>query len=252
MHAESPRTQPALSLRDVHFGYPIRLGLARKPVLRGVGLELARGATLGLAGPNGSGKSTLLRLAAGLDAPTRGEVRVLGDTPGKPAVRARVGYLSEDARFPRELSLRAALRLFGALGGLPRRAAAQRADELLEQVGLAHAAHTSTARCSRGMLRRFGLAQAWLHAPDVVLLDEPTAGLDALGFEVLAGLLAEARARGAAVLLASHVLSDLTEHCDSVSILCDGRIVEHGPPQQVFAHASLTEIYRRHAGARAP
>lgn len=239
----------ALSFRSVEHGYPIRLGLARSPVLRGVDLELARGRTLGLAGPNGSGKSTLLRLAAGIDAPVRGSVQVLGGSAGAAKVRARVGYLSEEAGFPRELTCRGALRLFGALSGMPRREAVRRGDELLALVGLEHDARRMLSRCSRGMLRRFGLAQAWLHKPELILLDEPTAGLDALGFEALAELLNEARARNAAVVLASHLLSDLSERCDEVAILVGGRIVQHGSPQAVLEGTSLTEIYRRHANA---
>jgi ABC-2 type transport system ATP-binding protein len=242
----------ALSFRGVEHGYPTGLGFSKSPVLRGVDLELARGRTLGLAGPNGSGKSTLLRLAAGIDAPTRGELRVLGGGAGDPAVRARVGYLSEDGGFPRELTCRGALRLFGALSGLPRATAHERTDELLERVGLANDARRALSRCSRGMLRRFGLAQAWLHEPELILLDEPTAGLDALGFEVLTELLNEARARGAAVVLASHVLSDLVERCDGVAILCDGRIVRNGTPREVLGDESLSDIYRRHAAARTP
>ncbi|MDZ4772810.1 MAG: ABC transporter ATP-binding protein [Planctomycetota bacterium] len=240
----------ALSFRGAEHGYPIRFGFARSSVLRGVDLDVARGATLGLAGPNGSGKSTLLRLAAGIDAPTRGSVTVLGGSAGDPAIRERVGYLPEEAAFPRELTCRGALRLFGALAGMPRRDAHRRSDELLAIVGLAGDATRTLSRCSRGMLRRFGLAQAWLSAPDLILLDEPTAGLDALGFDVLTELLNEARARHAAVVLASHVLSDLSERCDDVAILCEGRIVQHGTPSAVLAGTTLMEIYRRHAGAR--
>lgn len=237
----------AVSLRGVEHGYPTHLGLSRSAVLRGVDLELARGMTLGLAGPNGSGKSTLLRLVAGLDAPTKGELRVLGSTAGDPLVRARVGYLPEESAFPRELTLRGALHLLGALQGLPRREYRERSERLLAQVGLAQRATTTLSRCSRGMLRRFGLAQAWLHSPELILLDEPTAGLDALGFEVLSQLLSEARARGAAVVLASHVLSDLSQHCDQVCVLLGGRVALAGAPDRVLGNTSLSEIYRRHA-----
>jgi len=240
----------ALSLRGVEYGYPIRLGLGRHAVLHGIDIELARGRTLGLAGPNGSGKSTLLRLVAGLESPTRGTVRVLDGSPGDPAIRARVGYLPEDAAFPRELTLRGALHLLGALQGMPRATCRERAERLLHLVGLGERATTTLARCSRGMLRRFGLAQAWLHAPDLVLLDEPTAGLDALGFEVLSELLSEARGRGASVVLASHVLSDLSERCDEVAVLLGGRIELAGTPQGVLGGTSLSEIYR-HGAARA-
>lgn len=240
-------TSAALSLRGVDHGYPIRLGLARNAVLHALDLDVERGTTLGLAGPNGSGKSTLLRLAAGIDRPVRGTVQVLGGSAGDPAIRARVGYLPEDATFPRELTLRGALRLFGALQGLPRRDTLARGDKLLERVGLQRNAHTLLARCSRGMLRRFGLAQAWLHSPELILLDEPTAGLDALGFEVLNDLLGEARERGASIVLASHVLSDLSERCDRVAVLFEGRVAEYGTPTEVLGQISLTDIYRRHA-----
>ena len=237
----------AMSFRGVDHGYPIRLGLARSAVLHGLDLALARGQTLGLAGPNGSGKSTLLRLAAGIDLPVRGTVQVLGCSAGDPKIRARVGYLPEDATFPRELTLRGALRLFGALQGMPRKETIARGDRLLERVGLERSASTTLARCSRGMLRRFGLAQAWLHAPDLILLDEPTAGLDALGFEVLNDLLSEARQREASIVLASHVLSDLSDRCDQVAVLFEGRVAEYGTPAEVLGQTSLTDIYRRHA-----
>jgi ABC-2 type transport system ATP-binding protein len=162
-------------------------------------------------------------------------------------IRARVGYLPEDAAFPRELTLRGALHLLGALQGLPRKTCHERTESLLGIVGLRERATTTLARCLRGMLRRFGLAQAWLHSPDLVLLDEPTAGLDALGFEVLAELLAEARARNTAVVLASHVLSDLSDHCDEVAVLLGGRIELAGTPQEILGGTSLSDIYRRHA-----
>lgn len=234
-------------MRGVEHGYPTLLGLSRGSVLRGIDLELARGRTLGLAGPNGSGKSTLMRLVAGLDAPTKGTLLVLGGSAGDPAIRARVGYLPEDSAFPRELTLRGGLHLLGALQGMPRRDCKARSEELLARVGLGQRATTTLSRCSRGMLRRFGLAQAWLHAPDLILLDEPTAGLDALGFEVLSDLLNEARARGAAVVMASHVLSDLSERCDEVAVLLGGRVALSGTPREVLGGASLSDIYRRYA-----
>jgi len=237
----------AVRLKGVLHGYPIRLGLARNSVLRGVDLEIEAGRTLGLAGPNGSGKSTLLRILAGLDRETQGEVTVLGAARADSAIQRRIGYLPEDSPFPPELTLRGALHLMGALQAMPRAECRAQTERLLAVVGLDQRATTTLGRCSRGMLRRFGLAQAWLHAPDLILLDEPTAGLDAQGFEVLAELLAEARARGTTVVLASHVLSDLTDACDEVAVLLDGRIALHGPPAEVFRERTLLDIYREHA-----
>ncbi|MBL8861601.1 MAG: ABC transporter ATP-binding protein [Planctomycetes bacterium] len=222
---------------------------ARVEVLRGVDLELARGATLGLAGPNGSGKSTLLRLLAGVEEPDAGLIRVLGTSPRQAASEDRVGWLPDDTPFPRDLSLRAALRLAGAIHGLRGRALDRRAEERLERVGLASVARRPLGRASRGMLRRFGIAQAWIHDPELVLLDEPTAGLDAEGYVVLASILDEARARGTTVVIASHASSDLAERCDSVAVLHAGRVALHAPPGEVFAHGGLLEVYRRLAGS---
>ncbi len=213
-----------------------------KLALQGVDLELPRGAALGLVGPNGSGKSTLLRLFAGVDVPTRGAVTVLGEPAVSPAARARTAYLPEDSPFPGELSARAALALLGALAGLDRRTVQRRGRALLERVGLAEAAARPLAGFSRGMLRRFGLAQAFLAEPDVVLLDEPTAGLDAEGFAVLDGLLAEARARGATTVLASHILADVHAHCDTLAVLAQGRVALAGPPATLLAAAGRARL----------
>ena len=231
-------TAPALELTDVGRRFRGLLGLAPRDALAEVSLEVAAGASLGLIGPNGSGKSTLLRLAAGVDRPSTGRVRVFGHdlSAGRPReARARLAYLPDDSPFPGELSARSALDLMGSLSGLERRDRRARAERMLERVGLGSAAGRGLRTYSRGMLRRFGLAQAFLHDPDLVLLDEPTAGLDALGFEVLDELTAEARERGAALVFASHLLSDVHATCDGLAVLIDGRLVASGPPAEVFA-----------------
>jgi ABC-2 type transport system ATP-binding protein len=228
------------------------LGFKRREVLCDVDLELARGARLGLAGPNGSGKSTLLRLLAGVDVASGGEVEVLGGSPADPRVRRRVGYLPEDSPFPRELGARAVLELLGALQGLRRAECRSAGEALLERVGLADQARTRLSRYSRGMLRRFGLAQAWMHAPDLILLDEPTAGLDAQGFEVLESLLGEARARGASLVIASHLPADIDAHCDELALILGGRVAARGAPRELLAGKTLLELYRGHAPPERP
>jgi ABC-2 type transport system ATP-binding protein len=232
---------PALRLRGATQAFPVGLGLGRREVLHGVDLELPRGETLGLVGPNGSGKSTLLRLVAGVDLPREGSVEVLGGTPREPRVRARVGWLPEDSPFPPELGARAALELIGELNGLPARAGRQRTAALLERVGLAGEARTPLARFSRGMLRRFGLAQAVLGEPELLLLDEPTAGLDAPGYELLDELVGEARSRGTAVVIASHVVADVHRHCERLAVLIDGRLAAQGTPLELLARAAPGE-----------
>lgn len=227
-----------------------RSGLLRRAseVLRGVDLTLERGSTLGLVGPNGSGKTTLMRILAGMDAATSGRVRVLGASPFDAPVRRRVGFLPEDSPFPRELNGKEALHLLGSLHGIDRGERRRRTAELLELVGLAPHARTTLGRYSRGMLRRFGLAQAWFLEPELILLDEPTAGLDAQGFDVLATLMQRARDRSTAVVIASHLASDLTQHTAEVALILDGRIARRGTPQELLAGGGLAELYRSAGG----
>jgi ABC-2 type transport system ATP-binding protein len=240
----------AFRLQGLEHGYRSHLGFKTHPVLRGVELELASGRTLALAGPNGSGKSTLLRILAGIERPWRGTLEVLAGSPLDARVRARVGYLPEDSPFPVELSARAALRLLGALQRVERDELDERAEQLLVRVGLGAAAKQRLGTFSRGMLRRFGLAQAWLHAPSLILLDEPTAGLDAQGFEVLSELLSAARERAASIVIASHIASDLTDHGDELAVLLAGRIAIQGKVREVLAGRGLLELYRSHQGVR--
>jgi ABC-2 type transport system ATP-binding protein len=238
---------PALEIRGLVAGYPVGLGLRRSEVLRGLDLELAHGAVLGLAGPNGSGKSTLLRVLAGVERASAGELRVLGGSVEDASVRRRIGYLPEDSPFPPELSAHSTLELLGALSRMPRERVRSESARLLELVGLAAVAQRRLGSYSRGMLRRFGLAQAWLTAPELLLLDEPTAGLDAQGFEVLGAILAEARARGTSVVIASHLPGDFSDNAGEMAVILEGRIAARGPVRELLAGRSLLELYRARA-----
>lgn len=235
----------AVRIAGLAHAYPDFLGRRRITTLVDVELEIARGSVLGLAGPNGSGKSTLLRVLAGLEPHAGGRLEVLGGHPLDSAVRARVGYLPEDSPFPPELRAREALELAAALQGMPRAARRAESERLLALVGLAERARTPLARFSRGMLRRFGLAQAWVARPELLLLDEPTAGLDAQGFEVLETILAEAFEARATVVLASHLLSDLLDSCDQLVVLLAGRIAAAGRPRDVLGEGTMLDLYRR-------
>ncbi|MCP3918305.1 MAG: ABC transporter ATP-binding protein [bacterium] len=238
-----PASRPlALDLSGIERSFPVGLGFRRKPVLRGADLALEAGSTLGLVGPNGSGKSTLIRLCAGVDRASGGETRVLGGSPLEAAVRARLAYLPEESPFPAELTGIAVMELLGTLRGMPRRRARERGAELLERVGLGAHTRARVGGYSRGMKRRFGLAQAFLSDPELVLLDEPTAGLDAPGFAVLEDLLTEAHARAATVVIASHLISDVHSHCDRLALLLDGRVVAHDVPHALLAAEGRTEF----------
>jgi ABC-2 type transport system ATP-binding protein len=243
-------TVPALEVRALTRSY--RRGLLARPraALAGVDLALAPGAALGLIGPNGSGKSTLLRIAAGVERASAGTVRVFGLGLDARAARARLGYLPDGFPFPGELAPRAVLDLLGALHGLARSQRRRAAAELLGRVGLAAEERTPLATFSLGMKRRFALCQALLHRPDLLLLDEPTAGLDAEGYVVLDELLGEARARGAALLLATHVLSDVQTHCEDALVLVRGRVRARGRTAEVAGdRARLLALYRETAPA---
>ena len=226
---------PAITARGLRQAYRIGLLGRRREVLCGIDLDLPRGHRLGLVGPNGSGKSTLLRVLAGVERPTGGELALLGGEPSLADIRRRIGFLPEDSPFPRELRALEALELLASLRGVERGQARTRSRALLDTVGLKSAERMPLGRFSRGMLRRFGLAQALVHEPLLVLLDEPTAGLDALGFAVFDELLASCRARGASLVIASHVLADLEAHCDQLIVLHEGRVAARGSPNEVLS-----------------
>jgi len=236
---------PAIAARGLRQAYRSGFLWKRREVLRGIDIDLPAGARLGLVGPNGSGKSTLLRVLAGIERPSGGELALFGGDVGDATIRRRIGFLPEDSPYPRELRALEALELLARLRGVERAAARERSREKLRAVGLQDFERTALGRFSRGMLRRFGLAQALVHEPELVLLDEPTAGLDAQGFAVFDELLAGCRARGACTVIASHVLQDLQAHCERWIVLHEGRIAAAGAPSEVLRGepgATLLEI----------
>ncbi len=234
--------KPAVEAAGLSRTFRGGLGWRRRQALDKVDLRVEQGETLGIVGPNGSGKSTLLRLLAGVDRPSAGWVEILGHAPTARAVRRRLAFLPDGSPFPPELSARRVLDLVASLSGVARADRRGRIEQMLSRVGLAHAGEAPLRTYSRGMHRRFGLAQAFLDDPEVVFLDEPTAGLDAPGFGVLADLLGAARSRGATVVLASHVASDLIEHCDRLALLVDGKVQREGPPDALLGAPDVLQL----------
>jgi len=235
---------PAFRARHLEHAYARGLFRSAVPTLCALDLECARGKVLALAGPNGSGKSTLLKLCAGLESPRAGLLEVLGGDPREPGVARRIGHCPQAAAWPGDLSFLGALELAGALRGLGRDAR-RRARELLEEVGLGAQAKQAIARGSGGMVQRFALAQAFLHEPELLLLDEPTAGLDAEGFEAYSALLARAKGRGATIVVASHLPSDLGAGADELIVLLAGRVAARGAPHELVARDGLLGLYAR-------
>jgi ABC-2 type transport system ATP-binding protein len=199
--------------------------------LRGVDLEVAEGELVGLLGPNGAGKSTLVKIACGLVRPTAGDAEICGFPAGARQARASLGYLAELFRFPgwsrADEVLTLHQRLAGSAGG------AQERRELLELVGLADAATRQVEAMSKGMQQRLGIAQALVGSPRLLLLDEPTSALDPAGRRTVRRLLEELQRRGVAVLLNSHLLSEVELVCDRVVILSEGRVVAAGSPDEL-------------------
>lgn len=204
-------------------------------VLHDLNLNLGEGEVLGLFGHNGAGKTTSMKLILGLLAPSEGQVKVLGRAPNDPQVRRQLGYLPENVTFYPQLSGRETLRHFARLKG----AALTQVDELLEQVGLAHAADRRVKTYSKGMRQRLGLAQALLGEPKLLLLDEPTVGLDPIATQDLYQLIDRLRQRGTSIILCSHVLPGVEAHINRAAILAKGRLQAVGSLSQLRAEAGL-------------
>ena len=204
-------------------------------VLHDLNLTLAEGEVLGLFGHNGAGKTTSMKLILGLLAPSEGQVKVLGRAPNDPQVRRQLGYLPENVTFYPQLSGRETLRHFARLKG----AALGQVDELLDQVGLAHAADRRVKTYSKGMRQRLGLAQALLGEPKLLLLDEPTVGLDPIATQDLYLLIDRLCQRGTSIILCSHVLPGVEAHINRAAILAKGRLQAAGSLAHLRAEAGL-------------
>ncbi len=196
--------------------------------VKGVSLRVETGSVFGLLGPNGSGKSTTLRLMTGLLHPSSGSLRILGEAPSSRQARRRIGYLPETDGLYEFLSGHDNLRFYAGLFGVSGREAARRIDALLDTVGLTLDAHRPVCEYSKGMKRRIGLAQALLNDPELLILDEPTAGLDPAGCRQVKDLLRQRAESGRTVVVSSHLLADIEDLCESVCILHQGRVLAQG------------------------
>jgi ABC-2 type transport system ATP-binding protein len=214
----------------------------------GVTWRLSAGTVTGLLGPNRAGKTTLIRLLLSLSRPTTGTVTRFGQPAAARETLGRVGYVHESHAFPRYYPARQLLVFFGALSGVPESVLAKRVPALLERVGLADRADEPIARYSKGMLQRFGLAQAMVNEPDLLVLDEPSEGLDFDGQRLLGEVVAETRSKGKTVVLVSHSLPLVERLCDRLSVLRAGRVAFDGPAEKLTAggktlEAALNEVY---------
>jgi ABC-2 type transport system ATP-binding protein len=204
--------------------------------LREVSLRIEPGEVFGLLGPNRAGKTTLVKLLLSLCRPTAGEVRRLGAPAADRSTLARVGYVHENHAFPSYLTAAGLLEYYGALTLLPAEVVRERAPKLLKRFGLADRGGEPVARFSKGMVQRLGLAQALLNEPRLLVLDEPTEGLDLEGRRLLREAAEEVRERGGSVVLVSHVLTEAEQLCDRVGVLIGGRLAHAGPLDEFLRH----------------
>jgi ABC-2 type transport system ATP-binding protein len=207
-----------------------------------VDFEVRRGEVLGLLGPNGSGKSTTVKLILGLLYPTKGHIEVFGHSPRHVQTKSRIGYLPEESYLYRYLNSRETLDFFGNLFELPRSERASRTEQLLEMVGLGKTQTRVIGEFSKGMQRRIGLAQALINDPDLVILDEPTAGLDPIGCREVKDLILALARRGKTVILSSHLLADVEDVCDRVVIYYGGKVQAMGALKDLLATPDTLRI----------
>jgi lipooligosaccharide transport system ATP-binding protein len=211
--------------------------------VKGIDVEVRPGETFGFLGPNGAGKSSTMRMIAAVSPVTGGELRILGEDPaaGGPAIRSRLGVCPQEDTLDPELTVFDNLYVYGRFFGLPRAEVRRRTEELLDFVQLTERARSKVDDLSGGMKRRVTIARALINRPDILMLDEPTTGLDPVGRRIVRDLLLELKRRGVAVLLNSHLLSEIERVCDRVAILVAGRIVAQGSPADL-AQAHGVEI----------
>ncbi len=193
-----------------------------------IDFEVRPGEVFGLLGPNGSGKSTTVKMLLGLLYPTAGRLTVFGASPKAVDVKTRIGYLPEETYLYKYLTAAETLDFFGSLFGLSAAERKSRTAQLLDMVGLSHAANRKVGEFSKGMARRIGLAQAMINDPEFLILDEPTSGLDPIGCREVKDLILTLKKRGKTVLITSHLLSDVEDVCDRVVILYGGKVRADG------------------------
>lgn len=220
--------ESAISIRNLTKDFPVGISGKKLRAVDGLVLEVCDNEIFGLLGPNGSGKSTTIKIVLGLLEPSYGECAIFGNPSRSVAARHRVGFLPESPYFYRYLSGRELVGYYARLCGVNKDKLDAAVDSVIELVGMQEAAHRRVGTYSKGMLQRIGLAQAIVHDPQLIILDEPTAGVDPLGAAAIADIVRELKSRGKTILLSSHLLAQIEGLCDRVAILHRGKLVREG------------------------
>jgi ABC-2 type transport system ATP-binding protein len=236
----------AVQIENLTKVYKDFWGRDKVRALDGLNLSIPRGEVFGLLGPNGSGKSTTIKLLLGLIFPTAGRASILGQPAGNTSINERIGFLPEESYLYRFLNGEETLRFYGRLFKIPRKELNRRVPALLDTVGLdAKSRKRKLREYSKGMARRIGLAQALINNPDLILLDEPTTGLDPIGTREMKDLILSLKAQGKTVLLCSHLLADVQDVCDRITILYAGKMQTLGQVKDLIQVRDITQFQAR-------
>lgn len=238
---------PAVQINNLTKIFPVPFRKEKVVAVDDLSLRVEAGEVYGLIGPNGSGKSTTMKVLLGLISATSGNSAVFGLSSSETASRGSVGFLPENPYFYKYLTGAETLSFYGKLCGLSRRKIKERTSELLSLVDLENAKDRRLGGYSKGMLQRIGLAQALIGDPRLVVLDEPTAGVDPAGSRKIRDLIIELKQRGISVILSSHLLEQVQEVCDRVGIIFQGKLVKEGKLEELIEIESQTEIILEHA-----
>jgi ABC-2 type transport system ATP-binding protein len=237
--AESQLAIETISLTKV---FPDWWGRSRVVAVDDLNLQIRHNEIYGFLGPNGSGKTTTIKVLLNLLHPTRGAAMILGGSSSDPTILSRLGYLPEESYLYRYLTAYETLDFYGRLFGLPSNVRKARVETLLDMVGLTGAGNRQVGTFSKGMARRTGLAQALINDPDLLILDEPTSGMDPMGTRQIKDLLVELARRGKTIFLCSHLLADVEDVCDRIGILYGGKMQVEGPVRQLLEQTGKTQI----------
>ncbi|MFQ6109592.1 MAG: ABC transporter ATP-binding protein [Candidatus Aminicenantales bacterium] len=232
-----------LKVQDLHKSFRVGFIPKRKKILKGISLEVREGEIFGYLGPNGAGKTTTLKCILGLIFPERGDIEIFGLPYLSLRAKERLGYLPENPYFYDYLTASEFLRFCCQLYPIAKKDTEKKVRDLLLLVGLEQSSHLQLRKYSRGMLQRIGLAQALIHDPSLVFLDEPLGGLDPLGRKEIRDIIVRIREEGKTVFLCSHILQDIEMICDRVAIIVNGEIISQGKLQELISEKILfTEI----------
>ncbi len=239
----SSESDVVIETRNLSKVYRDFWGRKKVNALKSLDIEVKKGEIFGLLGPNGSGKSTTIKLILGLLFPTSGRVLVFDKDASETSKNERIGYLPEESYLYKFLNAEETLDFYGRLFDMSSADRKRRVAELIELVGLQGAKHRQLREYSKGMTRRVGLAQALINDPDLILLDEPTTGLDPIGSREMKDLILALRDQGKTVLLCSHQLADVQDVCDRVAILHQGELKELGRVKDLLKVQDVTEVH---------